>query len=78
MREPSQIQVLIADDHPLFRDGMTGLLDSVQETEVVGEAADGEEAVRLARELRPAGDALLFRREALPPANLPGVDGTGA
>ena len=51
---------------------------SSEETGVVGEAADGEEAVRLARELRPAGDALLLRREALPPANLPGVDGTRA
>lgn len=49
----SPIRVLIADDHPLFRDGMHGLLDSVEETEVVGEAADGEEAVQLAGELSP-------------------------
>ena len=49
----SPIRVLIADDHPLFRDGMHGLLDSVEETEVVGEAADGEEAVRLSGELSP-------------------------
>ncbi|QIN83558.1 response regulator [Rubrobacter tropicus] len=49
----SPFRVLLADDHPLFRDGMHGLLDSVEETEVVGEAADGEEAVRLAAELRP-------------------------
>lgn len=49
----SPVRVLIADDHPLFRDGMHGLLDSVEETEVVGEAADGEEAVRLAGELSP-------------------------
>jgi DNA-binding NarL/FixJ family response regulator len=49
----NEIRVLIADDHPLFRDGMHGLLDSVEGTEVVGEAADGEEAVRLAGELRP-------------------------
>jgi DNA-binding NarL/FixJ family response regulator len=70
MREPSQIQVLIADDHPLFRDGMTGLLDSVQETEVVGEAADGEEAVRLARELRPA--------VILMDLNMPGKNGIEA
>lgn len=49
----SPIRVLIADDHPLFRDGMHGLLDSVEETEVVGEAADGEEAVRLAGALAP-------------------------
>jgi DNA-binding NarL/FixJ family response regulator len=49
----SPIRVLIADDHPLFRDGMHGLLDSVAETEVVGEACDGREAVRLARRLGP-------------------------
>jgi DNA-binding NarL/FixJ family response regulator len=47
------IRVLIADDHPLFRDGMHGLLDSVPDTEVVGEAATGEGAVELAAELRP-------------------------
>ena len=35
------VRVLIADDHPLFRDGMHGLLDSVADTEVVGEASSG-------------------------------------
>jgi DNA-binding NarL/FixJ family response regulator len=49
----TSIRVLIADDHPLFRDGMHGLLESVEETEVVGEAVDGEEAIRLAGELSP-------------------------
>lgn len=53
MPETSKIRVLIADDHPLFRDGMHGLLDSVEEPEVVGEAADGDEAVRKAAESRP-------------------------
>ncbi|MGH3147091.1 MAG: response regulator [Rubrobacter sp.] len=70
MSDPSKIQVLIADDHPLFRDGMAGLLDSVKETEVVGEAADGEEAVRLARELRPA--------VILMDLNMPGKNGIEA
>jgi DNA-binding NarL/FixJ family response regulator len=51
MMEP--IRVLIADDHPLFRDGMHGLLDSVPITEVVGEAETGDEAVRKAGELVP-------------------------
>jgi DNA-binding NarL/FixJ family response regulator len=37
----SPIRVLKADDHPLFRDGVHGLLDSVEETEVASEAADG-------------------------------------
>lgn len=47
------IRVLIADDHPLFRDGMKGLLDSVGETEVVGEAGTGGEAVTQALLLQP-------------------------
>ena len=47
------IRVLIADDHPLFRDGMRGLLDSVTDVEVVGEATTGEEAIELAEELQP-------------------------
>jgi len=47
------IRVLIADDHPHFRDGMHGLLGSVGDTEVVGEAATGEEAVALAADVQP-------------------------
>jgi DNA-binding NarL/FixJ family response regulator len=53
MMDSERIRVLIADDHPLFRDGMHGLLDSVPETEVVGEAASGEEAITLAEALQP-------------------------
>ena len=47
------ISVLIADDHPLFREGMRGRLDRVADIAVVGEAASGDEAVRLAHELEP-------------------------
>jgi len=47
------IRVLIADDHPLFREGMHGRLDRVADVAVVGEAASGEEAVELAHELKP-------------------------
>jgi DNA-binding NarL/FixJ family response regulator len=46
-------RVLIADDHPLFREGMRGRLDRVGDITVVGEAASGEEAVELARKLEP-------------------------
>jgi DNA-binding NarL/FixJ family response regulator len=47
------VRVLIADDHPLFREGMRGRLDRVGEVAVVGEAASGQEAVELAKELEP-------------------------
>jgi DNA-binding NarL/FixJ family response regulator len=47
------IRVLVADDHPMFRDGLRALLASVPDAELVGEASTGEEAVSLAAELRP-------------------------
>lgn len=47
------IRILIADDHPLFRDGLRGLLDSVPDTDVVGEAANGKEAIAQAASLQP-------------------------
>ncbi|MET9503329.1 response regulator [Streptomyces sp. NPDC006259] len=47
------IRVLLADDQALVRAGFRALLDAQPDIEVAGEAADGEEAVRLVRELRP-------------------------
>ncbi|GIV78977.1 response regulator transcription factor [Litorilinea aerophila] len=47
------LRVLIADDHPLFRDGLKALLLSAPDTQVVGEAASGREAIALAAQLRP-------------------------
>ncbi|TFC90172.1 response regulator transcription factor [Cryobacterium sp. TMT4-31] len=47
------IRVLVADDHPIVRGGIVGLLGGADDIEVVGEAADGAMAVRLAGELRP-------------------------
>jgi DNA-binding NarL/FixJ family response regulator len=47
------VRVLVADDQTLVRTGFRLILDAEPDLEVVGEAADGEEAVRRARELRP-------------------------
>ena len=47
------LRVLIADDHPLFRKGMRGLVESLPGMEVAGEAATGEEAIALAASLAP-------------------------
>jgi DNA-binding NarL/FixJ family response regulator len=48
-----QINIAIADDHPIFRDGLKRLLESEREFKVVGEACDGVDAVKLVRELKP-------------------------
>lgn len=47
------ITVLLADDHPLVRQGLRAVLSSVHAMEIVGEACDGQDAVRLAGALSP-------------------------
>ena len=67
---PPRIRVLIVDDHAVVRQGLRIFFATEDEFEVVGEAADGEEAVRLARALRP--DIVLM--DLL----MPGMGGTEA
>ena len=50
---PESIRVLIVDDHAVVREGLRTFLDLQDGLEVVGEGGDGEEAVRLAKRLRP-------------------------
>jgi DNA-binding NarL/FixJ family response regulator len=64
---PPAIRVVIADGQPLVRAGLQALLESQDDIAVVGEAADGNEAAALARDVRP--DVLLVDSE------LSGVDG---
>lgn len=47
------ITVLVADDDPIIRDSLTAILEGQSDMEVVGEAADGQQAVELALQLRP-------------------------
>ena len=64
---PNKISVLLVDDHSLVRLGFRRILEDAPDLCVVGEAKDGEEAVRLAQELRP--------RVIVMDCALPGVSG---
>lgn len=61
------IRLLVVDDHPVVRAGMRALLEAQGDVYIVGEAAEGEAALRLAETLRPDGVLLDCR--------LPGIDG---
>jgi DNA-binding NarL/FixJ family response regulator len=65
-----RIRVLVADDHPMLREGLTAVLGTQPDFEVIGEAADGSEVVTLAKKLQP--DVILLDLE------MPRVDGVAA
>lgn len=65
-----KIRIVIADDHGTMREGLRLLMNSQPDLEVVGEAADGREAIRLARQLAP--DVLLMD------VSMPGMNGLDA
>ncbi|MFB9834583.1 response regulator [Actinoallomurus acaciae] len=69
-RPEGPIRLLVADDHPVVRDGLSSMFARDPEFEVVGEAGDGAEAVRLARETSP--DVILMD------LRMPGMDGVTA
>ncbi|MGI5285740.1 response regulator [Nonomuraea polychroma] len=64
------IRVLLADDHPVYRDGLAVLLGSIPGIEVAGTAADGAEAVERAADLQP--DVVVMD------VRMPGLDGIEA
>jgi DNA-binding NarL/FixJ family response regulator len=64
------IRIVIADDHPIFRAGLQGLLSAQEDFQVVGEAANGKEAVSVVRHAAP--DVLLVDLQ------MPELDGVGA
>ncbi|NTU80357.1 MAG: response regulator transcription factor [Chloroflexales bacterium] len=65
-----QLRLLIADDHPVFRQGLRGLLDDAPDLAVVGEATSGDEIITLAETLQP--DVILMD------IKMPGVNGIEA
>jgi NarL family two-component system response regulator LiaR len=66
----SKIKVIVADDHPAFREGLSHLLNREEDIEVIAEASDGEQTVELAKELQPD--------VALIDVAMPGINGIEA
>lgn len=70
MSIPSRITIVVVDDHPVVRNGLVALLGTIPGFDVVGEAADGNAAVRVVEEVQP--DVVLMD------VRMPGMDGVEA
>ena len=66
------IRILLADDHPVIRDGIRNRLDREEDLTVVGEAANGEETIHQARRSRP--DVVLLNVAMPGPGAVPVVE----
>ena len=66
--KPERVRVLVADDHPIYREGIVRAIKDRPDLELVGEAADGREALEKIQELSPQVAVLDIR--------MPGLDGT--
>src|SRR5450756_2111780 len=66
---PSKIRIVVADDHPIFRDGLCRLLALEEDFEVVAQAQDGNQVLDVLKQCEP--DILLLD------LNMPGLDGLG-
>jgi len=69
-RHPGKTRIMLVDDHPVMRDGLSRMLNTFPDIEIVAEASDGKEAVSLARNIVP--DVVLMD------INMPNMDGLEA
>jgi DNA-binding NarL/FixJ family response regulator len=70
MKEPGGLQVLLVDDHAIVRKGIRSMLESYRDIQVVGEASNGIEAIKLMEQLHP--------NIVLMDINMPKMDGVEA
>ncbi len=70
MSSSERIRVMVADDHPIMRNGLRDALDAEEDLEVVGQASDGDEAVKMAERVEP--DVIVMD------VMMPGKDGVDA
>jgi len=70
VKKKLRIRVVVADDHPVMRNGLSGIITKQEDMEVIGQAADGEEAVKVTLQVKP--DVVLMD------VIMPVLDGIGA